>query len=151
MSVVGPIANNPDTKRRILRTQIFWQLTRQSLPMRPTPWRRIAGSAPQSLSLDYFTAQSIKRLYMLHSSSEAQLEHSGLPTSPPYLMITMFHGVNSVLLCNKLNEFLDLEQGNHSVFDYMRQFNTLAQYGAYGIDTDEKKSNMYHAGLTIHM
>jgi hypothetical protein len=66
-------------------------------------------------------------------------------------MITMFHGVNSVLLCNKLNEFLDLEQGNHSVFDYMRQFNTLAQYGAYGIDTDEKKSNMYHAGLTIHM
>jgi hypothetical protein len=27
----------------------------------------------------------------------AQLEHGGLPTSPPYLMITMFHGVNSVL------------------------------------------------------
>jgi hypothetical protein len=27
----------------------------------------------------------------------AQLEHGGLPTSPPYLMITMSHGVNSVL------------------------------------------------------
>jgi hypothetical protein len=26
-----------------------------------------------------------------------QLEHGGLPTSPPYLMITMFHGENSVL------------------------------------------------------
>jgi hypothetical protein len=25
------------------------------------------------------------------------LEHGGLPTSPPYLMITMSHGVNSVL------------------------------------------------------
>jgi hypothetical protein len=26
-----------------------------------------------------------------------QLEHGGLPTSPHYLMITMFHGMNSVL------------------------------------------------------
>jgi hypothetical protein len=25
-----------------------------------------------------------------------QLEHVGLPTSPPYLLITMFHGVNSI-------------------------------------------------------
>jgi hypothetical protein len=31
------------------------------------------------------------------SSSEAQLEHGGLPTSPPCLMITMSHGVNLVL------------------------------------------------------
>jgi hypothetical protein len=50
-----------------------------------------------------------------------------------------------------LKEFLDLEQGNHSVFDYMRQFNTLAQYGSYHIDTDEKKANLYRAGLTIHL
>jgi hypothetical protein len=55
------------------------------------------------------------------------------------------------LLCRKLKEFLDLEQGNHSVFDYTRQFNTLAQFGAYHIDTDEKKANLYHAGLTIHL
>jgi hypothetical protein len=33
----------------------------------------------------------------------------------------------------------------------MRQFNTLAQYGTYHIDTDEKKANLYHAGLTIHL
>jgi hypothetical protein len=33
---------------------------------------------------------------MQHSSSEAQLELGGLPTLPPYLMITMFHGVNYV-------------------------------------------------------
>jgi hypothetical protein len=46
------------------------------------------------------------------------------------------------LLHNKLKEFLDPEQGNHSVFDYMRQFN---------IDTDEKKDNLYRAGLTIHL
>jgi hypothetical protein len=33
----------------------------------------------------------------------------------------------------------------------MRQFNTLAQYGTYHIDTDEKKANMYCEGLTIHL
>jgi hypothetical protein len=55
------------------------------------------------------------------------------------------------LLCSKLKEFLDLEQGNHSVFDYMRQFNTLAKYGTYHIDIDEKKANLYRAGLTIHL
>jgi hypothetical protein len=39
------------------------------------------------------------------------------------------HHLSAGLLCSKLKEFLDLEQGNHSVFDYTRQFNTLAQYG----------------------
>jgi hypothetical protein len=54
------------------------------------------------------------------------------------------------LLHTKLKEFLDLEQGNRSVFDYMRQFNTLAQYGSYHIDTDEKKAILYREGLTVH-
>jgi hypothetical protein len=61
------------------------------------------------------------------------------------------HHLSAGLLRSKLKEFLDLEQGNHSVFDYTRQFNTLAQYGTYHIDTDEKKANLYHAGLTIHL
>jgi hypothetical protein len=43
-------------------TQIFWQLTHQILPMRPTPWRQTAGSTPQSPCSGYFTVQSIKRL-----------------------------------------------------------------------------------------
>jgi hypothetical protein len=61
------------------------------------------------------------------------------------------HHLSAGLLHTTLKEFLDLEQENHSVFDYMRQFNTLAQYGSYHIDMDEKKSNMYCAGLTIHL
>jgi hypothetical protein len=55
------------------------------------------------------------------------------------------------LLCTKLKELLDLEQGNHSVFDYMRQFNTLAQYGSYHVDMNEKKANLYSEGPTIHL
>jgi hypothetical protein len=46
---------------------------------------------------------------------------------------------------------MDLEQGNLSVFDYTRQFNTLAQYGSYYVDTDYKKENLYCEGLTIHL
>jgi hypothetical protein len=61
------------------------------------------------------------------------------------------HHLSVGLLRTKLMEFLDLEQGNHSVFDYTRQFNTLAQYGSYHVDTDEKKTNLYCAGLTIHL
>jgi hypothetical protein len=61
------------------------------------------------------------------------------------------HHLSAGLLCTKLKEFLDLEQENHNVFDYMRQFNTLAQYGSYHIDMDEKKANLYHEGLTIHL
>jgi hypothetical protein len=61
------------------------------------------------------------------------------------------HHISADPLCSKLKEFLDLEQGNYSVFDYARQFNTLAQYGTYHVDTDEKNANLYHAGLTIHL
>jgi hypothetical protein len=55
------------------------------------------------------------------------------------------------LLHNKLKEFQGLKQGNHTVYDYTRQFNTLAQYGTYHVDTDEKKANLYREGLTIHL
>jgi hypothetical protein len=36
-SVMGLNASNLDIKRGILRTQIFWQLTHQSLSMQLTP------------------------------------------------------------------------------------------------------------------
>jgi hypothetical protein len=46
---------------------------------------------------------------------------------------------------------MDPEQGNHSIFEYTRQFNTLAQYGSYYVDTYYKKENLYCEGLTIHL
>jgi hypothetical protein len=68
------------------------------------------------------------------------------------MFCTSFHAHHLFvgLLCSRLKEFLDLKQGNHSVFEYTRQFNTLAQYGTYHGDTDEKKANLHHEGLTIH-
>jgi hypothetical protein len=61
------------------------------------------------------------------------------------------HHLSAGLLHTKLKEFLDLEQGIHTVFDYTHQFNTLAHYGSYHIDTDENKFNLYHNGLTIQL
>jgi hypothetical protein len=61
------------------------------------------------------------------------------------------HHRSTGLLHSKLKEFLDLEQGNHFVFNYTRQFNTLAQYGSYHVDTDEKKANLYREVLTVHL
>jgi hypothetical protein len=50
-----PNASNLGIKRGILCTRIFWQVTCQSLPIRLTPWRQTAGSAPWSPCLGYFT------------------------------------------------------------------------------------------------
>jgi hypothetical protein len=59
--------------------------------------------------------------------------------------------LSASLLCRKLKEFLNLEQGNRSMLDYTRQFNTLAQYGSYHVDTDDKKANLFHEGLAIQL
>jgi hypothetical protein len=40
----------------------------------------------------------------------------------------------------KLVECLDLQQGNHTVYEYTQELNNLAQYGGYHVDTDEKKA-----------
>jgi hypothetical protein len=49
----------------------------------------------------------------------------------------------------KLAEFLDLHQGNHSVYEYTQEFNNLAQYGGHHVDIDVKKAELFRKGLTI--
>jgi hypothetical protein len=142
-SVVETSASNPDTKRGILRTQIFWQLTRQS-----------------KFGLLHCTEYQ-KTLYAAHQlrgAAGAWLT-SYITTLPDdhhvpwgeFCTAFRAHHLFVGLLRSKLKEFLDLEQGNHSVFDYTRQFNTLAQYDTYHINTDEKEANLYRAGLTNHL
>jgi hypothetical protein len=61
------------------------------------------------------------------------------------------HHLSTGLLRSKLKEFLDLEQGNHSVFDYMRQFNTLAQYRTYHVNTNKKKDMLHQFIRPIYL
>jgi hypothetical protein len=51
----------------------------------------------------------------------------------------------------KLAEFLDLHQGNHSVYEYTQEFNNLVQYGGHHIDTNEKKAVLFRKRLTIQL
>jgi hypothetical protein len=51
----------------------------------------------------------------------------------------------------KLAEFLDLHQGNCSVYEYIQEFNNLAQYASHHMDTDAKKAELFHKGLTIQL
>jgi hypothetical protein len=51
----------------------------------------------------------------------------------------------------KLTEFLDLRQGNRTVYDYTQEFNNLIWYGGHHIDTDEKKVELFCKGLTIQL
>jgi hypothetical protein len=51
----------------------------------------------------------------------------------------------------KLAEFLDLHQGNRSVYEYTQEFNNLAQYEGHHVNTDAKKADLFHKGLTIQL
>jgi hypothetical protein len=52
-------------------------------------------------------------------------------------------------MCHNLWEFLDLQQGTDSVYEYIEMFNYLAQYGTHPIDTDEKKAELFRRGLSL--
>jgi hypothetical protein len=42
---------------------------------------------------------------------------------------------------------MHLQQGSGSVYEYIKRFNHLSQYGSYHSDTDEKKMALFHQGL----
>jgi hypothetical protein len=49
----------------------------------------------------------------------------------------------------KIVEFLDLHQGNRFVYKYTLEIKNLTQYGGHHVDTDAKKTELFHKGLTI--
>jgi hypothetical protein len=59
------------------------------------------------------------------------------------------HHLSAGTMRRKLVEFLDLHQGNHSVYEYIQEFNNLAQYRSHHVDTDAKKAELFRKGLTI--
>jgi hypothetical protein len=52
---------------------------------------------------------------------------------------------------HKLVEFLELHQGNRSVYKYTQEFNNLAQYSGHHVDRDAKKVELYRKGLNIQL
>jgi hypothetical protein len=58
------------------------------------------------------------------------------------------HHIPAGLMAQKLLEFLHLQQGSSSVYEYSKKFNHLSQYGSYHADTDEKKMSLFRQGLS---
>jgi hypothetical protein len=64
---------------------------------------------------------------------------------------TAFCGCHNLagVMRRKLQEFLDLCQGTDSVYEYIKKFNNLAQYGTHHVDTDDKKAEVFRNGLSL--
>jgi hypothetical protein len=62
-----------------------------------------------------------------------------------------FHGhhLSAGTIHRKLVDFLELRQGNRSMYDYTQEFNNLAQYEGHHMDSDAKKDELYYKGLNI--
>jgi hypothetical protein len=127
---MGPSANNPDIKRGILHTRF----SSNSPP--------VFDDATDPLEAEFGLLHYIEYQKTLYAAQQLRgtvgawwaSDIATLPVDhhvPWSEFRTAFraHHLSVGLLCSKLKEFLDLEQGNHNVFDYTRQFNTLAQYG----------------------
>jgi hypothetical protein len=61
------------------------------------------------------------------------------------------HHLSAGTMHHKLAEFLDLHQGNRSTYEYIQEFDNLAHYGSHHVDTDAKKAELFHKGLTIQL
>jgi hypothetical protein len=61
------------------------------------------------------------------------------------------HHITVGILDRKLNEFLALNQGTHTVLQYAQAFNDLCQYAGYHADSDEKKRDRFRRGLNTKL
>jgi hypothetical protein len=159
---MGPSASNPNIRRGILCTWIF--LATHPLffadatdPFKADSWLRTTESKFGILHYTEYQ-KTLYAMQQLRGSARAWWASyiAALPVDHHFqwgkFHTTFYaHHLSAGLLRTKLKEFLNLEQGNHSVFDYMKRFNTLAHYGSHHVDMDEKKANLYNARLTIHL
>jgi hypothetical protein len=61
------------------------------------------------------------------------------------------HHIPARILDHKLNDFLALNQGTHTVLQYAQAFNDLCQYTGYHVDSDEKKKDRFCRGLNTKL
>jgi hypothetical protein len=61
------------------------------------------------------------------------------------------HHIPEGLMEWKLNEFLALTQGTHTVLQYAQAFNHLCQYAGYHADSDTKKQDRFRWGLSTKL
>jgi hypothetical protein len=61
------------------------------------------------------------------------------------------HHILAGILDRKLNEFLALTQGTHTMLQYAQAFNDLCQYAGYPVDSNKKKRDRFRRGLNTKL
>jgi hypothetical protein len=61
------------------------------------------------------------------------------------------HHIPAGIMDRKLNEFLALTQGYHTVLQYAQAFNDMCQYAGYHADTNEKKRDRFRRELNTKL
>jgi hypothetical protein len=116
---------------------------------------QITSFASPTLSLGSYTVPSSRRLCMRPSSFVGPLVLGGLSSLSIFVTATRCCGPSSArhsvdttyLRACKLQEFLHLQQGSGSVYEYSKRFNHSSQYDSYHSNTDEKKMALFRQGL----
>jgi hypothetical protein len=59
------------------------------------------------------------------------------------------HHISAGIMCRKLREFQDLQQGTNGVYEYIKKFDYLAQYSTHHVDIDDKKEELFRKGQSL--
>jgi hypothetical protein len=59
--------------------------------------------------------------------------------------------IPAVLMRCKQQDFLELQQGSHNVYEYSKIFNNLVQYGVLHVDTNGNKAELFWKGLSAQL
>jgi hypothetical protein len=59
------------------------------------------------------------------------------------------HHILAGIMCRKLREFLNLQQGTNSVYEYIKKFDYLTQYSTHHVDTDDKNEELFRKGQSL--
>jgi hypothetical protein len=57
--------------------------------------------------------------------------------------------ISAGLMHRNQREFLDLQHGTDSVYEYIEKVNYLAQYGTHHVDIVDKKAELFRKGLSL--
>jgi hypothetical protein len=111
----------------------------------------LTGACPDDMKTR-FAAQQLRRpaqTWWDHFHAMLPADHE--VTWEEFKMAFRGHHILAGILDRKLNEFLALTQGTHTVLQYAQAFNDLCQYASYHADSDEKKRDRFRRGLNTKL
>jgi hypothetical protein len=100
----------------------------------------------------HFATQQLRRAARIWWDNHCAMQPGGHVISwEEFRTAFRAHHIPEGLMERKLNEFLALTQGTRTVLQYAQTFNHLCQYAGYHADSDAKKQDRFHHGLSTKL